>query len=59
MIGWMAIHWTDVLLHLGLDLSGGFSLRCAMGMCDHKHHQYIAWGVGSMLLSISTVALVG
>lgn len=58
-MAWIAIHWTDVLLHLGLDLSGGFSLKCATGMCEHKRHQYAAWVFGSLLISLSTVALVG
>lgn len=55
----MLIHWLDVLLHLGLDLSGGLTLRCAMGMCGHKHHQYIVWVIGAIIISISTVALIG
>lgn len=52
-------HWTDILLHLGLDLSGGFTLKCALGMCEHKHHQYAVWFAGSVLISVSTVALIG
>ena len=56
---WIAMHWTDVLLHLGLDISGGISLRCAMGICEHKRHQYAAWMLGSLLISTSTVAVIG
>ena len=59
MIGWVAVHWFDILLHLGLDLSGGITLKCAMGMCDHPRHQYAVWVLGALLISISTVALVG
>lgn len=56
---WFTIHWLDILLHLGLDLTGGVTLKCAMGMCDHKRHQYTAWMIGSLLISLSTVALIG
>lgn len=56
---WIAAHWIDVLLHLGLDLSGGVTLKCAMGMCKHPHHQLAVWIAGAMLVSISTVALIG
>lgn len=56
---WLTIHWFDVLLHLGLDLTGGLTLKCAMGMCEHKRHQYIAWFVGSLLISLSTVIMIG
>lgn len=59
MISWIAIHWMDILLHLGLDLSGGLTLRCAIGMCAHKRHQYLVWMMGAILVSISTVALIG
>ncbi len=58
-MAWLALHWTDILFHLGLDLSGGFTLRCAMGMCAHKHHQYIVWIIGAIIISISTVILIG
>lgn len=56
---WLITHWIDCLLHLGLDLTGGLTLRCVMGMCEHKHHQYAAWGIMSVIFSISTVALIG
>lgn len=56
---WIMIHWLDVLLHLGLDLSGGFTLKCAMGMCKHERHQNALWLLGCLLISVSTVALIG
>lgn len=59
MIAWLATHLLDVILHLGLDVTGGLTLRCAMGMCQHKRHQYIVWGIGCVLISLSTVALIG
>jgi len=59
MIAWLALHWTDVMLHLGLDVSGGLTLRCAMGMCDHPRHQAAVWMVGALVISVSTVALIG
>lgn len=58
-MAWLAVHWFDILVHLGLDLTGGFTLRCAMGMCKHKHHQYILWGIGAVIFSIGTVYLIG
>lgn len=59
MIAWIATHYFDVLIHLALDLTGGFTLRCAMGMCHHKAHQYIVWITFAVLFSITTVILVG
>lgn len=58
-MAWIATHWIDVLAHLGLDLSGGITLRCAMGMCSHRRHQMAVWVVGAMLISVSTVWLIG
>lgn len=58
-MAWVMTHWIDILIHLGLDLTGGVTLRCAMGVCEHKHHQYIVWGIGAMIVSIVTVILVG
>jgi hypothetical protein len=40
-------------------MSGGFTLKCAMGMCKHKHHQYIVWVIGALIVSIGTVMIVG
>lgn len=56
---WLVGHWVDVLLHLGLDLTGGLTLRCMVGMCKHKRHQLAAWVALSMIVSVSTVALIG
>lgn len=59
MIAWLTIHWLDVLLHLGLDLTGGVTLKCAMGMCEHPRHQMALWIIGAMLISVATVVLIG
>lgn len=59
MLEFFAAHWLDVLLHLGLDLSGGITLKCAMGMCEHKRHQYTVWVFGAIFLSCLTVWLIG
>lgn len=58
-MAWIVTHWIDVLLHLSLDLSGGITLRCAMGMCKHPHHQAFIWFLGAIIVSITTVALIG
>lgn len=58
-MAWVIAHWTDIMFHLGLDLSGGFTLKCAMGMCEHKHHQYILWGIGALIISVVTVIFLG
>mgnify|MGYP000919509777 CR=1 FL=1 len=58
-MAWVIAHWPDIAFHLGLDLSGGFTLKCAMGMCKHKHHQYIVWVIGALIVSIGTVMIVG
>jgi hypothetical protein len=56
---WLALHWTDVLFHLGLDLTGGASLKCAVGMCEHRRHQIAAWLSMGLFFSILTVYLIG
>ena len=58
-MAWLMLHWTDVLFHLGLDLTGGFTLRCAMGVCEHKRHQYTVWAIGAIIVSVVTVMVVG
>lgn len=59
MTAWIALHWVDVLLHLILDVSGGISLRCAMGLCDHTLHRYLVWGIFAIIFSVATVAIIG
>lgn len=59
MATWIALHWTDILLHLGLDLTGGLTLRCAMGMCEHRRHQIAVWVTLGIIFSMLTVYLVG
>jgi hypothetical protein len=59
MVSWFLVHWVDVLLHLGLDLSGGLTLKCAIGMCEHKRHQYAVWIFGAIFLSFLTVYAIG
>lgn len=49
----------DILIHYGLDITGGLTLTCLMGMCEHKRHQYAVWLVVGLLISIVTVHLVG
>lgn len=59
MTAWLLAHYTDVLLHLALDLTGGITLKCILGMCKHPHHQAAAWVTLSVLISVSTVVLIG
>lgn len=59
MLTWFEVHWLDVLLHLALDITGGLTLRCVIGMCDHKRHQAIVFIALSIMVSLSTVALIG
>lgn len=59
MTAWLAIHWLDLMMHLALDITGGLTLRCAIGMCEHKRHQYIVWVIGAIFLSFITVYLIG
>lgn len=59
MVAFVTAHWADIMFHLGLDLTGGITLRCAMGMCKHKVHQYMVWGVVAIIVSIATVYFVG
>lgn len=56
---WLEAHWLDVLLHLALDITGGLTLKCVIGMCDHKRHQAIVFIALSTLISLSTVRLIG
>ena len=59
MITWLVAHWFEILVHLGLDITGGITLRCTMGLCKHKHHQIMAFMAFSIIISVATVALIG
>lgn len=55
----------DVLLHLGLEASGGVALKCALGFCSHPEHAWrrkLTYPVYALFLyfsAILTVSLVG
>lgn len=59
MVAWLAVHWLDVLFHLGIDLTGGFTLKCAIGMCEHRRHQIMTWLSLGVMFSILTVYVIG
>jgi hypothetical protein len=56
----------DVGIHLGLESCGAVTLRCALGLCQHVHHEHrrkaaqaAIWAAVAIPSSILTVALVG
>lgn len=50
---------SDVILHLALEGAGAVGLRCAFGMCKHRHHRVAAWVAIAVPMSVLTVHLVG
>ena len=49
----------DVAVHLVLEAIGALGLRCALGMCAHRHHRIMAWVAIAVPMSILTVLAVG
>jgi hypothetical protein len=51
--------WVDYVLHFGLDVCGTLATLYAQRFCQHRWHQFLVWFGLSVLVTVTTVNLVG
>ena len=51
--------WVDYVVHFGIDVLGTLSTLYAQRYCKHRIHQFLVWFGLSVLVTITTVNLVG
>jgi hypothetical protein len=50
---------SDYAVHFGVDVAGTLVTLYAQRFCRHWHHQLLVWLALSLLVTITTVNLVG
>jgi hypothetical protein len=51
--------WVDYAVHFGVDVAGTLATLYAQRFCHHRHHQVLLWFALSVLVTVTTVNLVG
>ena len=51
--------WVDYVVHFGIDVLGTLSTLYAQRFCKHRIHQVLIWLGLSVLVTVTTVNLVG
>ncbi|MBA3301404.1 MAG: hypothetical protein H0T15_05995 [Thermoleophilaceae bacterium] len=51
--------WLDYVVHFGLDVAGTLATLYAQNFCKHRWHQVTIWLALSLLITVTTVNLVG
>ena len=51
--------WVDYAVHFGVDVAGTLATLYAQRFCHHRRHQVLIWFALSVLVTVSTVNLVG
>jgi hypothetical protein len=63
MSPWVAVavsgDWFDYAVHFGVDVLGTLATLYAQRFCRHRVHQFLIWFGLSLLVTVSTVNLVG
>ncbi len=49
----------DYAVHFGVDVCGTLATLYAQRFCRHRHHQLLLWLALSLLVTVTTVNLVG
>ena len=55
----LSTDWYDYLVHFGVDVAGTLATLYAQRFCRHRHHQFLLWFALSVLVTVTTVNLVG
>ena len=50
---------TDYAVHFGVDVAGTLATLYAQRFCKHRSHQILVWFALSVLVTFTTVNLVG
>lgn len=51
--------WIDYAVHFGVDVAGTLATLYAQRFCRHRLHQVLIWFALSVLVTVTTVNLVG
>lgn len=51
--------WVDYAVHFGVDVLGTLTTLYAQRFCHHRWHQFLVWFGLALLVTFSTVNLVG
>jgi hypothetical protein len=51
--------WVDYVAHFAIDVLGTLATLYAQRFCHHRVHQFLVWFGLSILVTVSTVNLVG
>lgn len=51
--------WVDYVAHFGIDVGGSLAVLYAQRFCHHRWHQFLIWFGLSILVTVTTVNLVG
>ncbi len=55
----LATDWVDYAVHFGVDVLGTLATLYAQRYCQHRTHQVLVWLALSVLVTVTTVNLVG
>ena len=55
----MSTDWVDYAVHFGVDVLGTLATLYAQRFCRHRTHQVLVWFALSVVVTVSTVNLVG
>jgi hypothetical protein len=51
--------WLDYAVHFGIDVLATLATLYAQRYCSHRRHQVLVWLALSVLVTVTTVNLVG
>jgi hypothetical protein len=55
----LSTDWVDYTVHFGVDVAGSLAVLYAQRYCHHRWHQFLIWFGLSILVTATTVNLVG
>ena len=55
----VSTNWVDYAVHFGVDVAGSLATLYAQRYCRHRIHQVLLWLALSLLVTVTTVNLVG
>ena len=51
--------WADYGVHFAVDVAGGLGTLYAQRFCAHRWHQFLVWLALAVVVTVTTVNLVG
>lgn len=55
----LSTDWVDYAVHFAVDVMGTLATLYAQRYCRHLHHQILLWFALSIVVTVTTVNLVG